>query len=123
MAEPATFYCRNRSCRNRWADFRSPSGLCPTCGAMGEPLVRYTDGPPRITITPDVPEHFNITTGCAIRSRRHLRELQKARGWQDYERDSSAAARRKPKPLNDSEKQAIHEMVRAGGARFGREAS
>src|SRR3989442_15983472 len=40
----------------------------------------------QVYVTPDIPEHWNITTGCPIRSRRQLQELQKRHGWQDYEK-------------------------------------
>lgn len=39
----------------------------------------------RATATPDIPEHFNDSIGAPVRSRRHLKELQKAGGFQDHE--------------------------------------
>lgn len=33
----------------------------------------------------DIPEHYNRSTDCVIRSRRHLREIQRQRGLTDYD--------------------------------------
>jgi hypothetical protein len=68
-------------------------------------------------ITPDIPEHFNVTIGQHISSRRQLHELQKRNGWQDYEKDSSARNRRGPPPLTTRQREGAREMARLGEER------
>ena len=36
-------------------------------------------------VVDDFPEHFNISLGEVVKSRQHLRNIQKERGLQDYE--------------------------------------
>lgn len=38
-----------------------------------------------VQITPDIPEHWNLSLDQPVRSRRHLRDVQKRTGTQDYE--------------------------------------
>ncbi len=38
-----------------------------------------------LQLSPDVPEHWNVTVDKVVRSRKHLRDLQKRHGFQDYE--------------------------------------
>ena len=57
---------------------------CVTCG---ERAVRrkLDDGPDLPQIIDDVPEHWNVSLGRPVRSRRHLKTLQNQLGVQDYE--------------------------------------
>lgn len=38
-----------------------------------------------IHVTPDVPEHYNVSLGERVRGRRHLKQLQEKHGCQDWE--------------------------------------
>ena len=38
-----------------------------------------------VCVTPDIPEHMNLSLNQPVRSRRHLRDIQKRTGTQDYE--------------------------------------
>ena len=38
-----------------------------------------------ILVTPDIPEHWNVSLNQPVRSRRHLQDLQKRHGCHDYE--------------------------------------
>jgi hypothetical protein len=38
-----------------------------------------------ILAQPDIEPHYNITIGRVVKSRRHLRDLQKRHGFMDYQ--------------------------------------
>lgn len=60
------------------------------CYWCGKTARRVREAPHKtVYVTPDVPEHFNIGLDMPVRSRRHLRDLQKRYGFQDYDKDSS----------------------------------
>jgi len=57
---------------------------CPECGKVAK-RDQHAELAGTVHFIPDVPEHFNKSTDCVIRSRRHLREIQKQRGLSDYD--------------------------------------
>jgi len=74
------FYCGPH---NSWRTFRTR--LCPDSGKPATRLKRIGHVAKTILTCPDIPEHFNITIGMPVRSRRHLTDLQKRHGFRDYE--------------------------------------
>lgn len=87
MRKRRTFYCSTTSCPRRWKNFRRASerATCPKCRARATELKRVTHGVGTFQFMPDVPEHFNISLNMGIRSRAHLRQVQAAKGCQDWE--------------------------------------
>ena len=54
------------------------------CG-IGEYRVVCSEAICTATVTGIVNEHFNISLGCPVKGKRHLRQLQKEHGCHDYE--------------------------------------
>ena len=82
----ACYDCREHGSRIHLAEGERPprSIPCHWCARRA----RYVGGPPSaglVTITPDIPEHFNLSLNRPVRSRRHLRDLQARMGTVDYE--------------------------------------
>ena len=59
--------------------------VCETCSGVAtyDPTATFRGG---VFVNPDVPEHWNVTIDRPVKSRRHLAELQKRHGFQDYEK-------------------------------------
>jgi len=80
----AVFYCSKARCERQWLNVHRKR--CDLCGGENTRLKRVKLGvATTILVTPDVPEHFNMSLNQRVRSRRHLRDLQKRHGTQDYE--------------------------------------
>lgn len=82
----AKFYCSTADCRMRWKNVPSRR-KAPKCSCCKYPLtllkrVKPSEMP---RIEPDIPEHFNQSTNCVIKGRRHLRQIQRERGLSDYD--------------------------------------
>jgi hypothetical protein len=69
-----------------WMTDERPASIpCPTCTA---PSVRiFTVN----TVQDDFPEHYNVSLGCVVKNRQHMRQLQREKGCHDWEpiKDSS----------------------------------
>lgn len=61
-------------------DTRPGSVSCETCGDQAHRIF----GTP--TVVDDFPEHYNWSIGEIVKNRQHLRQIQKERGLQDYEK-------------------------------------
>lgn len=85
MARRRRFYCSTRGCERQWKNV--PTRACPSCGGSNTPVKRISRAlaEARVYATPDIPEHFNVSLDCVVRGRRHLQQLQRERGCQDYE--------------------------------------
>jgi hypothetical protein len=81
----ARFYCSEAKCPRRWETRTLKAKRPKCCGVPMTPAKRVKPGHGVPQVTPDVPEHMNVSFGCVVRSRRHLRDLQKATDSVDYE--------------------------------------
>ena len=89
MAKRPPFFCSTSRCSRQWKNVElKPTDKinCLVCGRPMTMLRRVKLGiATTILVTPDVPEHFNMSLNQRVRSRRHLRDLRKIHGTQDYE--------------------------------------
>lgn len=64
---------------------RTATSRCGKCRRRATYSLNATLASSRLYTIPDVPEHWNTSIDQPVRSRRHLRDLQKRNGWQTYE--------------------------------------
>jgi len=87
LAERVWCYdCPDHGSRIKLPEGKKPprSIRCSWCGRRA----KFVGGPPTlgiVQVTPDIPEHWNMSLNEPVRSRRHLRDLQKIHGTHDYE--------------------------------------
>ena len=62
-------------------DFRR----CDHKGCGRRRVLRFSPNPRLGVAITDIPEHFNLSFGERVRSRRHLKDLQKKHGCRDWE--------------------------------------
>lgn len=85
MARRKKHYCSGQECRAKWKNVLALEGAsCESCGAALR-LLKRIDPSDMPLIEPDIPEHFNQSTNCVIKGRRHLRQIQRERGLSDYD--------------------------------------
>jgi hypothetical protein len=83
--------------------------LCERCGERRRVSSYQAFSGPQVI--PDIPEHYNVTIDERVRSRAHLREIQRTKGYQDYEPRGDQRAR-----MDYALKRARHpHTVRMGG--------
>ena len=77
------------------AALRSPDcgPVCERCGARRRAYGFIVPGAPQVI--PDIPEHYNVTLDQPIRSRQHLKDVQREGGFRDYEPQGDQLARHK----------------------------
>lgn len=80
----SAFYCSQPRCDLQWLNMPE-GGKCRMCGSEMTELRPLPPGFGAPYVRGDIPEHYSNSTGCVIRSRRHLREWQRQNGAQDWE--------------------------------------
>lgn len=92
----ATFFCSARDCPRRWKKFRGRDVVrgpkCVSCGAHTDRLKPLKAGFGGVAVRDDYPEHFNLSLGMVIKSRRHKAAVMKERGLVDYEFNDSVGS-------------------------------
>lgn len=84
----ATFYCSEETCPKRWKNFTRKGAKAARCRACKQPataLKKISAGTKTAYFMPDYPEHFSVTIGGVVKSRKHLKQIQAERGLMDWE--------------------------------------
>lgn len=83
-----TFYCSEPTCKKRWKNFDrkgARTAKCRSCKQPATKLKKVSAGTKTAYFMPDYPEHFSMSLGSVVKSRRHLKQIQAERGLMDWE--------------------------------------